>query len=882
VIRTILIAVLAFCCLAAQQAYAITATGGAVTNYTLNGTNFTAHIFTNTAAATNITFSEGGNVECLIVAGGGAGGKASASSGGGGAGGLIYTNLSVSAATYTINVGSGAVGRSSSGTGASGANSTFSNLLTAVGGGGGGGSTSTGGNGGSGGGAQTTYGTGTAGQGNNGGAGTGSYVGGGGGAGSAGTNGVVGKAGDGGLGLAFNLSGESLFYAGGGGGMHTASTNGTGGSGVGGNGGATPGNGMNGRGGGGGGGGSSTSGNGGSGIVIVRYVAGGTSTNTYTISYGTNGATSGTVPASQIKTQNLTLVLATNVGNLARTGYTFSGWNTDSNGTGTTYAEGANYTANTDAVMYAYWSTNVPPSITTQPTNITVSVGQTATFSVAATGTPTLAYQWYTNNVAISGATGTNYTTSATILSDSGKVYTVVVTNSFGTATSSNAILFVTATNSVPNKPIIVAPTNYATGVSTATNLTVEVSDPDGGTNLSVVFYGREYSGGSTDDFTIVHIPDSQMYYQQDNTAPIGQSIVDWIVSNRASSNIVAAYQVGDVVQNSSDAEFVRSTNTYYRLSDPNLTGLANGLPWTIIGADHDDDSRGVFTTWSKYYGTNYFSPRPYWGGCYSGTNAHNYILFSAGGLDFIILGLSQYADEDAGAMIWATNVLKTYSSRRALVVTHSLIYNTTRPTPSEWSAGGPGVWNGVKSCSNVFMVTGGHVTGHGWRDETNSFGQIVPLLTADYQALDEGGSGYFRLMRFHPSTGVVDFWSYSAYKTNVMTDDISVDSKFSITNSMLQVTNAAATNAFICLGTNTAVTSGQQTSKVWSNLSPGTTYQWYAVVSDGTMSATSDYSVFTTAGETPSSPTVFYFYRPNRAIRASSRAIRSQEGDNP
>jgi hypothetical protein len=48
---------------------------------------------------------------------------------------------------------------------------------------------------------------------------------------------------------------------------------------------------------------------------------------------------------------------------------------------------------------------NVPPSITAQPTNQTVIVGQSATFSVTATGSPTLRYQWSFNGTNIVGAT---------------------------------------------------------------------------------------------------------------------------------------------------------------------------------------------------------------------------------------------------------------------------------------------------------------------------------------------------------------------------------------------------------------------------------------------------------------------------------------------
>ncbi len=85
--RLLFIAFLAVLC--AARSFAVSATGGVVTNYTLNTTNFTAHIFTNFASATNITFTEGGSVEVLVVAGGGGGGKASSSSGGGGAGAMI-------------------------------------------------------------------------------------------------------------------------------------------------------------------------------------------------------------------------------------------------------------------------------------------------------------------------------------------------------------------------------------------------------------------------------------------------------------------------------------------------------------------------------------------------------------------------------------------------------------------------------------------------------------------------------------------------------------------------------------------------------------------------------------------------------------------------
>ena len=96
---------------------------------------------------------------------------------------------------------------------------------------------------------------------------------------------------------------------------------------------------------------------------------------------------------------------------------------------------------------------NVPPTISTQPASQTVNVGQTATFSVTATGTGTLTYQWKKNGTAISGATAASYTTPATAASDNGSSFTVTVTGSMGNVTSNAATLTVNAPPSITTQP---------------------------------------------------------------------------------------------------------------------------------------------------------------------------------------------------------------------------------------------------------------------------------------------------------------------------------------------------------------------------------------------------------------------------------------------
>jgi len=86
---------------------------------------------------------------------------------------------------------------------------------------------------------------------------------------------------------------------------------------------------------------------------------------------------------------------------------------------------------------------NLPPTITVQPQDKTLNTGKTAKFTVTATGTKTLTYQWRKDGTDIAGATSSSYTTPPVTALDNGALFSVVLTNPYGSATSINAKLTV-------------------------------------------------------------------------------------------------------------------------------------------------------------------------------------------------------------------------------------------------------------------------------------------------------------------------------------------------------------------------------------------------------------------------------------------------------
>lgn len=170
--------------------------------------------------------------------------------------------------------------------------------------------------------------------------------------------------------------------------------------------------------------------------------------NTYTVSYNANGGSG--APSNQTKTHDVTLILSSTIP--TRPNYNFVGWGTSPNATSASYSAGGSYTSNASITLYAVWQLGYSlPRIT----NLSV-IRCTSDGTASDTGTyAKVIFSWSTDKTVSSitvntnsvttnlSASGTSGTSSAVIGSgnlSTEKTYSVLVTVSDSSGSSSRTI----------------------------------------------------------------------------------------------------------------------------------------------------------------------------------------------------------------------------------------------------------------------------------------------------------------------------------------------------------------------------------------------------------------------------------------------------------
>ncbi len=413
----------------------------------------------------------------------------------------------------------------------------------------------------------------------------------------------------------------------------------------------------------------------------------------------------------------------------------------------------------------------------------------------------------------------------------------------------------------VPPFITALSPEDEATDVTGPVDLRVNVSDLDS-SDLRVTYYTRKVvSVSNAPDFTIIALPDTQYYSENvgGTRAAIYNAQTDWIVSQKDYLNIAFVMHLGDVTNfgdgpTTRDAEWANATNAMYRLENPATTHLAEGIPYSMNVGNHDqypngDDDTGTTIYFNTFFGVNpttqinHFAGKSYYGGTSEPTLAdNNYTLFSASGLDFIVISMEYSATPDQVDLDWADRLLKAYPNRRAIMVSHHTV-NTGNP--ASFSSMGSAMYNALKGNPNLIMMHGGHIHGEGRRSDTFQ-GRTVHSILADYQGRTNGGDGWLRILTFKPSQNLVQVQTYSPTLNKYETDaDSAFTLSVNLSGGMGAFTQVAQVNS-----------QGGEVSTRLQNLENGAKYEWYAEVSDGNTTVTSPVGTFTMAGSV-SAPTI-------------------------
>lgn len=389
--------------------------------------------------------------------------------------------------------------------------------------------------------------------------------------------------------------------------------------------------------------------------------------------------------------------------------------------------------------------------------------------------------------------------------------------------------------------------------VSVDAPLSVTVDD-DANEELEVVFYGRRVAAADpVGEFSVIALPDTQFYSENKggSLAAIFSAQTDWIVAERDARHIGFVMHLGDLTQhgdNPSTAaeEWANASDAMYRLEDPLTTLSAEGIPYIVAVGNHDQtpigNADGTTTNFNTFFGVhpqtgvNHFADKSYYGDTSEPGSADNhYTLFTAGGIDFIVISLEYDTTADAEDLAWADALLKAHPTRRGIIITHYLVRSGF---PAPFGPQGAAIYEELKDNKNLIFMHGGHIHGEGLRSDTYDDHTIHSML-ADYQGRSNGGDGWLRILRFRPTLNRVEMQTYSPVLDQYETDS---DSQFSI-----DVDLSSGMGPFTEIS-RTTVAPGNAIA-TWSGLESGTRYEWYATVGNGSRESRTETRSFITDG---------------------------------
>ncbi|HEY0669956.1 MAG TPA: metallophosphoesterase [Sphingobacteriaceae bacterium] len=336
---------------------------------------------------------------------------------------------------------------------------------------------------------------------------------------------------------------------------------------------------------------------------------------------------------------------------------------------------------------------------------------------------------------------------------------------------------------------------------------------------------GQDASTSADEYFHMAVLPDTQYYTDPDGThggtMQMLTNQLDWIVANKTALEIKYVAHVGDITDNGDrpghDYEWVNASSQLNRLFTANIPfGLAVGNhdQWCF----GDPGSGATNDGYGTYFGKSKFTGKSWYGGAYgsSDNNDNHYDLFTEDGINYLVLyiefnqqgyapgsgdcaGQQHYSSTiETNVKNWANGIIAANSGRKVIIVSHSILnpHTTSDAThnakhralvgqgpdnlPGTFTTQGQYIYDNIaKPNQNVFMMLSGHVTGEGYRVETQN-GHTVKVFLSDYQDRPYGGNGYMRIMKFNKTLNTINVRSIQPLP-GANGEELDLDSKFTV-----------------------------------------------------------------------------------------------------
>jgi len=307
--------------------------------------------------------------------------------------------------------------------------------------------------------------------------------------------------------------------------------------------------------------------------------------------------------------------------------------------------------------------------------------------------------------------------------------------------------------------------------------------------------------------FTIIVLPDTQGYADtrhketQKHWPGIGDqrssffTQTEWVRKNSKKLNIALVAHVGDITQTGHDEE--------WKIADTAFKTIDNKVPYLLASGNHDmgyspkdlKTSHSRESLLSSYFKPSRFTKNPLYDPLFGsnkklhfreeGKTENYYLFLKEGEMKFLVLTL-EFKPRDE-TLSWANKVVAKHPDYRTIIVTHSYL---TRKKGQRTGAdnylvkgnSGEEIWEKfIRHHKNIFLVLSGHAMENLLTSKGKN-GNTVHQVQADYWYWDipeiKAGSGFLRIMTFHPEKNTIDVQTYSPVTGRFLTRP---KSKFSL-----------------------------------------------------------------------------------------------------